>query len=347
MNEFFLRAYDFIKASFNRNHETLHGSAGWNSYKWEILKSTNTGLTINGIDRITEQNSFLHSVIIAPSGAGKTTTYIIPNTLNLQSSLIITDPSGEIHNATKNTLINKFFDIRTINPNNLEKTFFYNPLARANTITEINKITTILIENAYKKDKSTSDASFWNNGAKTILNLIIQAVKTNPDPQKQNLQEARRLLLFYGQQDEERQIDKLASEIEKQLYHNQDAMSELASFFATEQKVRHNFITTAKNALEIFTDPNICELTKKDTIKFEEIKAEHKRPVAIFLIVPEHEIQYYSFLLNLFYTQIFNFCALTTADTKPVYFLLDEFGNMGRLPNFETTITTIMPTTLT
>jgi type IV secretion system protein VirD4 len=340
MKEFFLRAYDFVKSSLGRNKAgNFHGSASWNAYKWEILKQSNRGLTINGIDKISEPNSFLNSVIIAPSGAGKTTTYIIPNALNLQSSMIITDPSGEIHKSTKDTLISKFFDIRIINPNNLEKTFFYNPLARANTITEINKITTILIENAYKKDGSTSDASFWNNGAKTILNLIIQAVKTNPDPQKRNLQEARRLLLFYGQIDEARKIDKLASEIEKHLYHDENAMSELASFFATEDKVRHNFITTAKNALEIFTDPNICELTKKDTIKFEDIKTETKRPVVIFLIVPEHEIQYYSFLLNLFYTQIFNFCAFTSADTKPVFFLLDEFGNMGRLPNFETIIT--------
>ena len=255
--------------------------------------------------------------------------------------MVITDPSGEIHNATKETLIQKFFEVKVINPNDLKNTFFYNPLERAKTITDIKKITDILINFAYKGESHSKKDEFWNTGAKTILNLILSAVKNNPDKSKRNLEEARSLILLYGQQDPKLKFDKLAVEIEKNIRGDENLINELNSFFATEPKVRDNFITTAKNALEIFSDPNICKLTKIDTIKFENL-IEGGRPGAIFLIVPEHEINYYSCLLNLFYTQVFNYCSINgLKNTQPVYFLLDEFGNMGQLPNFKNIITTL------
>ena len=348
MSEFLSQTLASIRNFLNKDKETLHGSASWNDYKWNILKQGNNGLTINGRDRITAENSYRHSVIIAPAGAGKTTTYIIPNVLNLDYSMIITDPSGEIYRATKDTLIKKFFNIKIINPNDLSKTSFYNPLERANTPTEIQKISESLINNAYEGDTSTSKNDFWNDGAISILSLIIQAVKANHDSTKRNLQEVRRFLLLYGQIEGETKTDKLANEIMKHLRHDANAMSELTSFYADDQKVRTNFITTCKTALKMFIDPNICKLTSSDTINFEDIKDQQKRPTAIFLIVPEHDIKHYSFLLNLFYTQVFNYCAIAgieegTApeDTKSVFFLLDEFGNMGRLPNFTSIITTL------
>ena len=341
IKEIIIKLLYYIKQAFQDKPDTLHGSASWHSAKFKILSKTNTGLTVNGIERISLEDSYKNSIIIAPPGQGKTTTYIIPNVLNLNHSMIITDPSGEIYQSTKDTLFSKIYDVRVINPNDPENTYFYNPLQRANTITDINKITDTLINNAYQNDKSTTESSFWNTGAKNILNLVIQAVKKNPDPFKRNLKEARRFLLLYGQPDEQRKMDKLTIEIEKYLYDDQEAMQELASFFHETENVRTSFITTAKTALNIFNNPNVCTLTNKDDICFESIK-NGRRPVAIFLMVPEHETQYYSFLLNLFYTQVFNYCAFVGLEkTKPVFFLLDEFGNMGTLPYFNNIITTL------
>ena len=339
--EFITKIACYTKQHFQGESDTLHGSASWNPHKFEVLSKTNTGLTINGVERINPEDSYKNSIIIAPPGQGKTTTYIIPNVLNLNHSMIITDPSGEIYQATKDTLFSKIYDVRVINPNDPDLTHYYNPLQRAKTVSDINQITDTLINNAFQNDKSTTDSSFWNTGAKNILNLIIQAVQKNPNPFKRNLKEARRFLLLYGQADENKKTDKLVSEIEKYLYEDQEAMQELASFFSATENVRTNFITTAKTALDIFKDPNICKLTNKDDIRFEDIK-EGTRPVVIFLMVPEHQTQYYSFILNLFYTQVFNYCAFTGLEkTKPVFFLLDEFGNMGKLPYFNNIITTL------
>ena len=340
MKNFINKFLEHINYFIQKKEENLYGSASWNENFFNIFTGDNTGLTINGQKRISEKKSFQHSAILAPSGVGKTTTYIIPNVLNLNASMVITDPSGEIYKATKSTLLDKFFEIRKINVKNLKDSFFYNPLDRAKTKPDINKIADSLISNAYGKNNSVSEDPFWSNGAKNILNLIIQAVKKNKNPKKRNLEEVRNFVLFYGQEDEEKNIDLLASKIEENLYDDEQAMAELKSFFATEKKARNLFIATTKNALEIFSNNDVCKLTEIDNIKFEDLKYQNKRPVVIFLIIPEHEIKYYSFLLNLFYMQIFNFCA-EIQNTKPLYFLLDEFGNMGALPNFDTIITTL------
>jgi type IV secretory pathway TraG/TraD family ATPase VirD4 len=318
-------------------NESLHGSAEWGTDKEfnNLFKPDNKGLVINGSDQISVKNSFLHSAIIAPSGAGKTTSYIIPNIAFLNGSAVITDPSGEIYNYTSEYLKNRGFETATLNPNDLKNSDFFNPLQRINNISDINKIVSVLIDNAFQDSKGDD---FWNNGAKDILILIIKAVKTLPK-ESQNLGQARNFLLLYGQLDQSGEIDQLAEKLSQLLNNQPREQAEILSFFANDQKVLDNFITTAKSALTVFTDENITAITSKDTINFERLKQSNKSLV-IFLIVPEHEINYYSFLLNLFYTQVFNFC-LTSSEKKPVFFLLDEFGNMGKIPNFESIITTL------
>jgi len=333
---------------FPPEKESLHGSADWGTDKERKKlfnlnfsgKSLNNGLVINGISRISKKHSYLHAVVVAPSGAGKTSTYIVPNVVKLTDSMFITDPSGEIHNGVVHHLKHIGFDVRVINPNDISNTFFYNPLERANTTTKINKIADILINNAYEPNSSSN---YWNDGAKTILSVIIRVVKNNSTQTKRNLEQVRNLLLQYGQLDPINKTDKLVSECLKWLdkTNDRDIIEELKSFYANEKKQRDSFISVAKNALKIFADKSICELTNQDTIAFEDIKNDQKPPVAIFLIVPEQEIKYYSFLLNLFYSQVFSFCSNQTHSQKSVYFLLDEFGNMGRIPNFETIITTL------
>jgi type IV secretion system protein VirD4 len=68
----------------------------------------------------------------------------------------------------------------------------------------------------------------------------------------------------------------------------------------------------------------------------------------VYLIVPESRIPYFSLILNLFYRACFREClehwdesAYRAGQLLPVYFFLDEFGNLGRIPHFETMATTL------
>jgi len=315
---------------FNFKTRKIHGSAKWAGpiLKKKLLNLSNDGLVIDGINRINLENSFRHCAIIAPTGAGKTSSYIIPNVLQLSHSMVITDPSGEIYTNTCQTLSHKGFDIRCINVQNFSKSHFYNPLSRANTETDVKKLTEILIRNAYKKNDNNGQ-EFWNNQAKSILNIIIRVVLKEA-PKYRNLYNVRQLLNMYG-------LTKFESIVQNNADNN--TYNEFLGFENQDEKVTSGAISTAKAALEPFSDTKLCQMTSKETLQFEDIR---NKPVAIFLIIPEHEIRYYSFLCSLLYSQLFNYCSKNfSKNMLPVFFLLDEFGNIGNIPDFETYITTL------
>jgi len=322
------KCFEYLIGSFKTKE--IHGSAKWAGKlnTFAFLNAKNDGLVINGLDRLDLKHSFNHMAVIAPTGAGKTTGYIIPNVLQLNHSMLITDPSGEIYQKTRKHLRQKGFKLKTINPNDLKHTHFYNPLAKVKTDTEIKKISDILITNAYPEPKG--DQEFWNNAARNIINIVIRVLKKG-DPKKNNLAGVRNLLQLYG-----------SSQFDQTVAQNavQSTLNEFLGFERQDTKVKQGAISTAKYALEPFSDPDLCQLTEIDTIRYEDLR---NRLTAIFVIVPEHEISYYSFLLSMMYTQIFNFCATMHPGSKnfPVFFLMDEFGNSGKIPNFETLITTL------
>jgi type IV secretory pathway TraG/TraD family ATPase VirD4 len=88
------------------------------------------------------------------------------------------------------------------------------------------------------------------------------------------------------------------------------------------------------------TNSNISKFLSSNSINFEDLRS---KKTIVYFQIPEAKVQHYIFLLNLFYSQFFDF-AMTLKDKKneklPIYCLLDEFGNMT-IPNFSTVITTI------
>jgi len=99
-------------------------------------------------------------------------------------------------------------------------------------------------------------------------------------------------------------------------------------------------LSTAKIALRSLHDPNVAELTARTTIDFNVLRDE---PTALFIQVPETELDYYSFFLSALYTQLFKFVlSADPLDTqlRPILFLLDEAGNI-HIPNLATIATTI------
>jgi type IV secretory pathway TraG/TraD family ATPase VirD4 len=85
---------------------SLYGEARWMGFfrKRRFLKGKHTGLVLAPGLRLSAEESFKNLVLMAPTGSGKTTRYVIPNLLELQGSAVVTDPSGEIYQATSGYL---------------------------------------------------------------------------------------------------------------------------------------------------------------------------------------------------------------------------------------------------
>ncbi len=299
--------------------------------KWQLINRFNKGFVVNGKAKMSLKRSYQHCCVIAPTGAGKTTRIILPNILNLENtSAIITDPSGELYELSKGYLRSKGYSVKLLRINDAESSLKYNPLFRCHSYTDIQKLTTILVDTAYQENRGEA---FWDESAKSIIAILLRAIKQLPLEQ-QTLGQLYRLLNKFGHKTEE--VNELMAD-----KLDDASFEEFKAFLSQDDKVMNSVLSTAKVALSKFSDPNLDLLTSEETLLFESVR---DRKTAVFIVVPEHEVQYYSFILTVLYTQIFNFAMELPQRGRPylpILFLLDEFGNSGKLPGFSTMITTL------
>jgi len=93
---------------------------------------------------------------------------------------------------------------------------------------------------------------------------------------------------------------------------------------------------TLATALKIYGDEDVREVSSKHNFDFDQLRKER---TTLYIVVPESKIAYASPYITLFYQQLLEY--LTESDGLPVYLLMDEFGNLGNIPDFETYITTL------
>jgi type IV secretion system protein VirD4 len=118
---------------------------------------------------------------------------------------------------------------------------------------------------------------------------------------------------------------------------DEQLFSEFLAFLAQDSRVLASVLSSARACLELWSDQEICRLTASNNVQLQGLR---KTPSVFYLIVPEHRIRYFSLILNLFYSACFAYC-LEHTEGLPVFFLLDEFGNLGRINEFAGIITTL------
>ena len=296
-----------------------------------LLSIFNTGLVIDGKNKISLQRSMQHAVVLAPSGMGKSTSYVIPNLLSLKhASAVVTDPSGELYTLTAPYLQKKNFIVRTLDFRSAKPSFQYNPLHRAASFTDIQKISSILIDATLQ---SNAENSFWNDSAKSLLALLIRYLRLSQEKAPTLLQ----LFTLVNQLSFKRKA------IEKKMLtvFSDSDFSIYKAFISQEERIISNVLSTIKTALSKLSDPQIAHLTAQETLCFESLRTQK---TVLFLIVPEHEMTYYSFLLTLFYTQLFQFAMALPKKDKPylpLFFFLDEFAALNKIDQFPMFINTM------
>lgn len=146
----------------------------------KMFSRFNEGLLIDGKQkRLSQKESFNHLTLISRTGAGKTTSYVLPNIYKLareQCSMVITDISGEIFELTSGYLEKQGFKIYVLDPEKLDESVRYNPLHYANDSVSIDLISNILISSGGVGSQDPQN-SLWNNGAKSIISILIKTLK--------------------------------------------------------------------------------------------------------------------------------------------------------------------------
>lgn len=297
--------------------------------RWRLTKRSHKGLILDGdAARLSVQDSCRNCAVVATTGAGKTSSFILPNLYGLDDcSIVVTDPSGALYEKASGDLAARGFEVLRFDPLNLSRSVRYNPLAYATRHSSAGEIAQVLVATGLPGGGADP---FWNSGAEEILTVLIRCLLAG-DPAHKNLANLHMLLQCFG--DGRPLFDYVSQNADNATFQ------QFQGFISQAPNTMQGLLSSAKVALKAVADPDIAALTATNTLDFAQFR---QRKTALFLVLPQNRLSYYSFLASLLYSQFFHY-ALDDhqygRDSLPMYALLDEFGHL-RLPNFPEIITT-------
>ena len=287
----------------------------------------NKGTILSNRYRLSLDDSFKNLCLVAPTGSGKTTRFVIPNILQCQGSVIVTDPAGEIFKTTSGHMRSRGYKIQVLQPARLEESLRFNPLLRLKTPQEFRQLATTIGNNG-ASDKSDP---FWRIAATNIIYISLSALVNVEDKRLVNLGNLRWILNHQGGVNDQGMNEFMCKYLDDAMF------AEYKAFLAQDSKVIASILSSARAAVDLWSDPEVVRLTASDSIDIDRIREEK---TAIYIIIPEDQIRYFSLVINLFYTACFQHC-LKNPEGLPIFFFLDEFGNLGHISNFASIATTL------
>ena len=297
-----------------------------------LLSPKHNGLVMDGArGKLSPDDSFRNVAIVATTGAGKTSSFILPNLLSLNNcSIVATDPSGALSEKAAADLQRRGYKVVILDPVHLDRSIGYNPLSRANSHPAMQEIAHILVNNS---QGGKGGDPFWSQSAESIIGVLIACLKNHPKANEYaNLPNLLYLLNEFG--DGTPLIPFVAKHAP-----DESVFRTFKGFISQADRTMQGVLSQAKASLSWVQDQDIARLTNSSTFDFASLR---KEKTALFLCIPQNRIGYYAPLLSLFFTQLFHFLLdddLYSKNSMPVYCLLDEFAHLS-IPHFSSIITT-------
>ena len=268
------------------------------------------------------------------SGSGKSASYSIPNAHQCLGSYVFTDPKGELYDRTAGYLKEHGYDIKVLNLVRPQYSDGYNPLMHISSELDVDVIANTIVKG--QKTDSGSDP-YWDDVAEMLLKaLIYYLIATRPE-EEQNLASCAELVRAANKNGG----SNLLSDLMSQLPYDHPARMYYKSIEIAPEKTYGSILSSLQSKLGKFDSKDIAELTSTDTINFEEIGS---KKTAVYVISSDTHTAY-DFLLTIFFSQmiqqLYDYADQNGGRLKErTYFILDEFANIGKIPDFDKKIST-------
>ena len=178
---------------------------------------------------------------------------------------------------------------------------------------------------------------YWDDMAEMLLKALIYYLLATRPEEEQNLASCAELVRAANNNGG----GNLLTELINQLPYDHPARMFYKSIEIAPDKTYSSILSSLQSKLGKFDSKEIAELTSTNTIDFEEIG---KKKTAVYVISSDTHAAY-DFLLTIFFSQmiqrLYDFADLSGgALPQPTYFILDEFANIGKIPDFDKKIST-------
>ncbi|SHK53161.1 type IV secretion system protein VirD4 [Hespellia stercorisuis DSM 15480] len=305
-------------------------------------------------------------VVIGGSGSGKTRFFVKPSVMQMNCSMVITDPKGTLIEECGKMLakgppkrdkngavvkdksgkvVHEPYVIKVLNTINFSKSLHYNPFAYIKSEKDILKLVTTIIANTKGEgEKSTED--FWVKAEKLLYTALIAFIWYEGEEEEKNLNTLLDLLNESETREEDETyqnpVDMLFEELEaKEPQHF--AVRQYKKYKMAAGKTAKSILISCGARLAPFDIAELREIMSYDEMELDKIG---DRKTALFLIMSDTDTTF-NFVIAMLQSQLFNLLCDKADDEYggrlPVHVrvICDEFANIGQIPQFDKLIATI------
>ena len=284
-------------------------------------------------------------VVIGGSGSGKTRFFVKPNLMQLHSSYVLTDPKGTVLIECGKLLQRAGYRIKVLNTINFKKSMHYNPFVYIRSEKDILKLVNTLIANT-KGEGEKSAEDFWVKAERLLYCALVGYIWYEAPAEEMNFITLLELINASEarEDDEEYQspVDLLFADLEER-DPDHFAVKQYRKYKLAAGKTAKSILISCGARLAPFDIKELRDLMSYDELELDTLG---DRKTALFLIMSDTDSTF-NFVIAMLQSQLFNLLCDKADDEYggklPVHVrcLLDEFANIGQIPQFEKLIATI------
>lgn len=354
-----------------------YGSARWGNAKdikpymsedpWMNIPLTATeALTMESRPKQPKYARNKNIVVIGGSGSGKTRFFVKPSVMQMNCSMVITDPkgtlieecgkmlakgppkkdkNGNIMKDKSGKVVHEPYVIKVLNTINFSKSLHYNPFAYIRSEKDILKlVTTIIVNTKGEGEKASED--FWVKAEKLLYTALIAFIWYEGDEEEKNLNTLLDLLNESETREEDETyqnpVDMMFQELEERDPQH-FAVRQYKKYKMAAGKTAKSILISCGARLAPFDIAELREIMSYDEMELDKIG---DRKTALFLIMSDTDTTF-NFVIAMLQSQLFNLLCDKADDEYggrlPVHVrvIADEFANIGQIPQFDKLIATI------
>ena len=305
-------------------------------------------------------------VVIGGSGSGKTRFFVKPSVMQMNCSMVITDPkgtlieecgkmlakgppkkdkNGNIMKDKSGKVVHEPYVIKVLNTINFSKSLHYNPFSYIRSEKDILKlVTTIIVNTKGEGEKASED--FWVKAEKLLYTALIAFIWYEGDEEEKNLNTLLDLLNESETREEDETyqnpVDMMFQELEERDPQH-FAVRQYKKYKMAAGKTAKSILISCGARLAPFDIAELREIMSYDEMELDKIG---DRKTALFLIMSDTDTTF-NFVIAMLQSQLFNLLCDKADDEYggrlPVHVrvIADEFANIGQIPQFDKLIATI------
>ncbi|WMJ83148.1 type IV secretory system conjugative DNA transfer family protein [Oscillospiraceae bacterium MB24-C1] len=288
-------------------------------------------------------------LIIGGAGSGKTRYFVKPNLLQMHSSYVVTDPKGTLLRECGHAFEASGYRIKVLNLNEtdgMRQSQGYNPFNYIRSEADILKLVDVLMANTNGEGQRPTGDPFWQAAEKLLYTALIGYIWSCGEPQDKNIGTLLDLLGASDAKEEDEEyknpVDVLFMELERE-FPDHFAVRQYRKYRKAAGKTAKSILISCGARLAPFDIKEVRDLMSEDELELEQLG---DRKTVLFVITSDTN-KTFNFIAAMMYSQMFNLLCdralYKYGGSLPVHVrcILDEFANIGRIPNFEEIISVI------